>query len=212
MPTNGTPSIIRGRPYGQHVVGTVVEMAGLTCREYGGRDQNRVTEFLFDDVEITITDALSYFGMKIYDFPAGLINVTEAAGCFTITTTSVLADTLNASKTVNWGIGSVTASNVTLATTMIDMLPGSGATLPALTSSATINVASASDFDYLKHATAQNAAAIFDGSATAIDMYFNLGIPTNTDIDANATVLVNGKLIVEWNLIHDGGLTNAIYP
>lgn len=201
-----SPTMRLDRPTLAQVVGTAVAIQGMTVSELGVGPL-RITEFVFEACELTIPNADAFLGTKIYDFPTGVIHVLDAVGALTLTTTSVIADTLNSGVTVNWGLGSATASNVTLATTMIDMLPGSGGTLPAFTSSTVINVASAKDVDYLKHATAQNAAAIFDGSGTAIDMYFNLAVPTNTDIDADATVEVDGVIYVYWMLLHNGELT-----
>lgn len=165
------------------------------------------TTLLLDGVGITITDALAYAGLKIYDFPDGILRVVDAAGALTLTTTSAIASTLNAAAVVSWGLGTVTASSLTLATTMIDILPGSGGTLPAFAASSTINVASATDIDYMKHADAQDTGAVWDGSSTAKDMYLNLAVPTNTEIDADATVEVNGKLVIVWSILHDGELT-----
>lgn len=165
------------------------------------------TTLVLNAVEITITDALAYVGTKIYDFPDGVLRVLDSAAALTLTTTSVIADTLNSGVTVNWGLGTVTASAATLATTMIDVLPGSGGTLPAFTSSTTINEASATDVDYMKHADAQDIGAIWDGSSTAKDLYLNLAVPTATDIDADATVEVDGKIVILWSALHNGDLT-----
>lgn len=206
MTTFASPSIRRDRPVNIDQVGAVNPGSGLTVTEYSFGPW-RCTQFTFAAFEITIPDATAYVGTKIYDFPTGLIRIHDASGYFTLTTTSTIASTLNSGVTVNWGFGSATASNVTLATTMIDVLPGSGGTLPAFTSSTTIDVASAADFDYLKHATAQNAAAILDGSSTAIDLYFNLAVPTATDIDADATVELNGIGYVFWSLVGSLNLT-----
>ena len=204
MPPNA-PAIRKDRPSGLNQVGTLNEAAGLSHNEYGfgGR---RVTEFLFADFPLTITDSPAYVGTKIYTFPAVLLRMLDAAGSLTLTTTSAIASTLNAGVTVRWGLGSATASATTLATTMIDMLPGSGATPAAFTSSTVINVASAQDNDYLLHGDAQDAAAIWDGSSTPIECYFNVAIPTGTDIDADATTLLNGKIIAHWESVHDFSL------
>lgn len=207
MPTGAyTPTMQVDRPSTGQTVGDVVAISGLTCNE-SSIGAVRCTQLVFDSVEITITDALAYVGTKIYDFPAGIIRVLDAAASFTLTTTSDIASTLNSGVTVNWSVGTVTASNATLATTMIDILPGSSGTLPAFTSSTTISVASAQDDDYLKHADAQDAGAIWNGISTAKDMYFNLAVPTATNIDGDATVEVDGILTVYWLLLHDGSLT-----
>ncbi len=38
-----------------------------------------------------------------------------------------------------------------------------------------------------------------DGSATAADLYLNLNVATDGDIDADATVKINGTLVLEWS-------------
>lgn len=205
--TVATPAVRKDRFKRFNQVGSVVGISGLTCEEFGsGYGPFNCTVLTFDAVSLTITDALAYLGTKVYDFPTGIIRVYDSAGAFTLTTTSAIAGTLNSGVTVNWGFGTVTASAATLATTMIDVLPGSGGTLPAFTSSTVINVASAEDDDYLKHADAQDAAAIWDGTATAKDLYFNIAVPTATDIDANATVALDGIFVMYWALLHDGSL------
>src|SRR5690554_4803164 len=122
-----TPTIMADRPSGANTVGTVVTKAGLRVKEYG-YGPVRQTLFTFEAMEITITDALAYASQQIYNFPQGFITVLAAHFRGTLTTTSAIASTLNAGSTVTLGIGTAAASNVTLATTMMDVIPGSGET------------------------------------------------------------------------------------
>jgi len=197
-----TPTIARNRPPGANTVGTVATIAGLTCQEYGGNDSPvRQTVFKFDGVEITIPDSTAYVGTKIYDFPTGYVTVLAAVFTGTLTTTSAIASTLNSGVTVTMGVGTAAASNTTLSTTMMDVIPGSGETPAGFTSSSTIDVASAEITMKLDASTAAawNGAQL-DGTGTAKDLYFNLAVPTATDIDADATVEVDGSLVVTWIL------------
>jgi hypothetical protein len=171
------------------VLETLTGVSISSRKNKGGRN---VTSITFLDHSILITDALSYFGEKIFTFPEGLVAITAAVGSLTFTTTSILANTLNASVTCAWGFGSAIASNVTLSSTMVNIV---GST--AFTSSATISVANTATTGVL-------AVPInINGTATAVPCYFNVGIPTNTDIDADATVLVNGTVTFEWELVGD---------
>ncbi len=139
---------------------------------------------------VTVADTAVGGGVKIYDFPAGRILILGCVGTMAFTTTSTLASTLNASVTINWGLGSVlTAAQAsgTLATTEVDLLASTNAT-----ASATINVAGAASNGKLA------AAAQFDGTSTALDMHLNVGVAGATDIDGDATLTVAGTVVVTW--------------
>lgn len=143
---------------------------------------------------VSINDTNVGGGTKIYDFPAGRVYVLGATASVAFTTTSTLASTLNAGVTLSWGVGSVqttTQASGTLATTEQNIVNASTAT-----SSATINVAGAT-------ATAVGTAVALDGTTTAIDAYFNVGVPTATDIDGNATVTVTGTITLTWVQLGD---------
>lgn len=149
------------------------------------------------DVSVSVSDTNVGGGTKLYDFPEGRILVLGGvAKSITPTTTSTLASTLNASKTLSVGLGTVqttTQASGTLATTEQDIISAFTAT-----SSATISVAG----------TAGNGADDgtpqgFDGTTTAKDLYLNIGVPTATDIDGDATVTVSGTVIIYWILVAD---------
>lgn len=135
---------------------------------------------------VTMRDTEQGGGVKIYDFPEGRIAFLGAVASIAVTTTSVLADTLNAGVTCNYGVGSTTQASATLATTEQDIVQ-----VAAFTSSATINVAGAV-------AKAAGAATALDGTTTPIDAYLNLAVAGATDIDANATVTVSGTVTLNW--------------
>ena len=159
---------------------TVLEGSVLGCLH--------VTKLTLNNMPLTLTDASAGGGVKIYDFPEGTINILGAAGSVALTTTSTLASTLNAGVTYNWGVGTTVQANGTLATTEQDILPTTNGT-----ASATINVAGAASNGAR---VATNAA--FDGTGTAKDAYFNVGLATNTDIDGDATVTVSGTVEIFW--------------
>lgn len=149
------------------------------------------------DFPISISDTNVGGGAKIYDFPEGRIMIYGAiAKNMTPKTTSVLASTLNASKTLSMGVGTVqttTQGSGTLATTQQDIV-----NTFAPVSSATINVdgTAASGKD---DGTPQG----FDGTTTPVDAFLNVGVPTATDIDGDATITVTGEIHIWWSLIGD---------
>jgi len=206
MTTFPTPSIVRDRPFGANTTGTVEPVTGLEVIEHG-QGIMRATEFVFTNMSMAIAVLDKYASQKIFTLPQAVTNFVNAAGSLTLTTKTDPSGTLNGGKAVTFGFGTVAATTSTLATTNIDALPGDSAALPSFTSSSTIDVASAAVTDYLKHATAQNAAAIHDGSSTAKSLYINLAVPGTGDIDADATVEVNGRMILYWVSLHDGSLT-----
>lgn len=147
----------------------------------------RRTVIQVQNLPLTLADAGQGAGVKIYDFPEGRILMLGAVGAMAMITTSVLASTLHGGVTCKWGVGSTIQANATLATTEQDLIP-----VTTLVASATINVTGA-------QAKASLAAALqLDGTTTPVDAFLNVSIPTGTDIDANATVLLTGTIQLTW--------------
>lgn len=178
-------------------VGAVVAGLGVVATESGGGPFRR-TLLTLTAVPLTITDALAYAGLKLYDFPAGRLSIIDCLTSLTFTTTSAIASTLNSGATVSHGIGSVTASSITLATTMMNLMPGSGEAVNNFTSSTVINAAPATVTGKLAAVAGAQVGAILDGTTTPIDLFLNVGVPTNTEIDADATLTVTGTIQVTW--------------
>lgn len=170
------------------VQGTLAAVTGLTATESGGLI--RRTIFTFTAVALTLLDATVGLGTKIYDFPKGVLTILNAAGQMVETTTSVLASTLNTGITYNWGVGTVTQANGTLATTEQDIIPTTNGV-----ASATISVAGAAS-----KGIRTAAPVLFNGSGTAKSAFFNVGIATATDIDGDATTTWTGTITVDWML------------
>lgn len=198
VPIN-TPSQYIGRPSGIAQVGTAGTTGGISVSEAGGDGPIRQTVITLTNVPMAISNTTSGGGVKVYDFPAGYIAILGATGNPVWTTTSAIAGTLNASKTGNWGLGTVVQANATLATTEINVLPGTGVTPIAMVSSATINVAGTATAGALSGTTVPR----FDGTSTAVDLYLNLAFATDADLDADATVTVSGTLTVTWLNVGD---------
>lgn len=167
--------------------GTLEVVTGLTVVEYMFAHIHRTT-FTFAAVPLTLADATVGAGVKLYTFPMGAISVLGAAGQVAETTTSALAGTLNTGVTYNWGLGSTTQANGTLATTEQNILQTTNGV-----ASATIAVAGATS-----KAGKSNAPAMLDGHVTPAAIFFNVGVAAATDIDADATVTFTGTLRVDW--------------
>jgi hypothetical protein len=176
-------------------LGTVASNSNtVSVKEYSPDGVLHKTVFTFTNTPLTLLDATVVGGgTKIYDFPEGTVYILGSYGSVAGTTTSVLADTLNTGVTYNWGIGTVTQSTGTLATTQQDILPTTNGT-----ASATINVAGAAS------AGARVAAgAYFDGTSTAKDAFFNVGVASATDLDADATTTWTGTVTIVWMYLGD---------
>lgn len=193
---HGTPTLGKAQPitqgHNQQKL-TPYAIAGLSITEFGGTGSVHRSEITLTNMALSITDAAAYGSQQLFTFPQGVILVMGCVMSLTFTTTSTLASTLNAGSAVQYGLGTAAASATTLATTMIDICPGSGATVPTFTSSTTVNVASTT-------VTNVNLAAQskHDGSSTAKAGYLNLAVGTGTDIDGDATLTVSGTIIPTW--------------
>lgn len=193
----GVELVTAGGGSASETVGAVVSGIGVTASE-SGFGNFRQTLLTLAAVPLTITDALAYAGIKLYDFPAGRLRIIDCLTSLAFTTTSTIASTLNSGVTCSYGIGSVVASNATLATTMMNMMPGSGESVKTFTSSTTINVASATVTGVLAAVAAAQHGAILDGTSTPVDLYLNVAVPTDTDIDADATITISGTVLITW--------------
>jgi hypothetical protein len=167
-------------------VGTRAPVSGLTVKHvaFGPFVQTTLT---LNEVAQTVVNGTEYQGTKVFSFPETRMWVVGAVATLRQKTTSALASTLNASSTGAIGFGTATASSTTLSTTMQDIIPTT-----AFTSSATVNVAGTAVTAVLA------AAAFFDGTGTAKDLYLNTAYATTTDVDADATQTISGSLVITW--------------
>lgn len=136
---------------------------------------------------VTVTDALAYASSKLYDFPEGRILVFGAKASLQWAVTSDRTTTINLNADLDWAIGSAAASNVTLATTMVDFIAKQDKQLTA--AGATLNTASAAS---------AGTPFTLDGTSTPVDLYLNVAFPTLTDIDADGTMTATGTVLITW--------------
>ncbi len=177
-------------PGSSNAAGTVA--AATVVAAEAGFGPFHQTVLTLTNVAVAIVQAAVGGGTKIYTFPEGIISVLGASATVTPTTTSAILTTLNGSKTISTGIGSViTAAQAsgTLVTTEQDIVNAF-----STTSSATINIAGTAGSGYLSATTALK----YDGHTTAQAIFLNAGIPTAADIDGNATTTWSGTVTVTW--------------
>jgi hypothetical protein len=168
-------------------VGDVPSVSGLSSKTDGGPGGFYRTTITLNDVSQTVVNGTEYQGTKIYDFPECRMYVIGAVATLRQKTTSAIASTLNSGVTGAIGVGTATASATTLATTMQDIIPTT-----AFTSSTTINVAGTAVTAVLA------SPAVFDGTATAKDLFLNTAYATTGDVDADATQTISGTIVVTW--------------
>lgn len=135
------------------------------------------------NMSITVTDALAYASKKLLDFPAGRLQIIGGVASLAFAVSSARAGTINADAAMDWSIGTAAASNVTLDTTMVDIVAKQDKTLDGV--NAAFTTAQAANLA---------ATAFFDGTGTAKDAYLNVSFPTATEIDADGTLLVTGTI------------------
>lgn len=181
--------------------GSPTLQTGITPRERGAFPFH-FTTLQFTNFVISIpvtTGSTGYVGVEVYDFPIGILWMQKPHGKLTFTTTSTLSTTLNtATTTCAWSLGTVTASNVSLSSTMVDLIPST-----TFTSSATINVVNTATTGILA------TAVVFDGSAAAKKAFFNVGVNTG-GLSGTATVAVNGTIIIPWFYNGNYSLTDPL--
>lgn len=144
------------------------------------------TTFNLTAFPIAVTDALAYAGVQLFDFPAGRLYVVGATASLRFKRVSA-ASTINDSASMTWAVGTATASNITLSSTMVDLIPKTTKALSEAVGA------------YNTASTAVLASpAVFDGTSTAKDIFLNVGFETNTEIDADAVLNATGNITITW--------------
>jgi hypothetical protein len=165
--------------------GARTAVAGLTSKHFafGPFVQTVLT---LDNVAQAVVNGTEYQGTKLFTFPETRMWVVGTVATLQQKTTSAILTTLN-SGTGAIALGTATASNVSLTGAMVDFLPST-----AFTSSTVINTAGTAVTAVLA------AAAFFDGTGTAKDLYLNTAYATTTDVDADATQTISGTIRITW--------------
>lgn len=166
----------------------------VAAAEYGN-DVIHKTVLTLSAVSVAVGDASVGGGTLIYTFPEGVITILGGVATLAATTTSDVTATLNGGKTLSVGVGTVVTlaqASGTLTTTEQDIINAG-----TVVSSTTINVAGAASTCFTTTPKGLN------GSASATKAYLNVGVPTATDIDGNATVTFSGTVTINWAYVGD---------
>lgn len=169
--------------------------SGLISYELQGEQNGSAytVRIKFSSVVVTITDALAYGSLEIGSLYAAATanHSVENAVASLAFTKSADASINDAATTCKWAVGTAAASNITLSSTMVDILPKTAI------SAWTANAATGSAYMTTKK---------FINSATP-KLYLNFGFETNTDIDADGTITVSGELVLHCNSLRADSTT-----
>lgn len=162
---------------------------GVVATNYGTQAVQR-TVIKLTNAAVALADeagVVAYGGLKIFDFPAGLIVFLGAVADLALTKSSAgVNDTWDGDV----GLGTVTASNnATLSSTEQNLIP-STSTPQAVSGATTADCKS----------TATESGAILDGTSTPVDVYLNL-LVDDADHDVTGTacnLIVNGTITLTW--------------
>lgn len=170
--------------------------ATVTEVNYSTGDGRVKTVLTLASTPIVLTDdtgVAAYGGVKLYDFPDGVI--IWDGGHITCSL-ALSAAGVNADFDSDISMGTATATTgATLTTTEENLVPST--TVPQAVSSA---VAAAPAFSF-----SANTGLVFDGSATAKDLYLNMKVD-DVDHDVASTptnILVTGTVTFCWRLLND---------
>jgi hypothetical protein len=161
--------------------------ASVTAAESGAANL-RTTILTLKNMPLLCRDTQLGNGVKIYTFPLGKWYNHGCSAVVTVTNTSVIASTLKSGVSCRAGVGTVTQANATLATTEQNIVQVTTFTAPT-----TINTPIAA----FRCEGIMSVTAL-DMTTTA-DAYFNISVPTLTDIDADANLLINGTVTFNWS-------------
>lgn len=168
----------------------------VTAREFGNNVLHK-TVLTLAATPISIADdagVAQYGGVKIYDFPAGLICTLGAVidGSITLGTTGTIIDAWAGGV----ALGTVTATTgATLVSTEANIMK------EVDVAAATAKVASI-DAESVATVLTESGASWLDGTATAIDMYLNLVVDDDASHTAG-TGTITGTVTFFWMNIGD---------
>lgn len=158
-----------------------------------GSGSFRTTTITLTAMPVTVanTTGASFGGQQLYDFPEGRIFVLGVTAYFG--TIDWSATTIGATGSGDYSLGSTVTTDATLNGTDIDMLPSSAMLDPFAAGIGRSNAG-----------TALAAAAQFDGTTTAKDLFLN-AIVDDADVgDGDSDiVLFSGTIVVNWVYLGD---------
>lgn len=192
-----TPRYLKGYfPLGNaDQVGTVnqssVSGSGIIKAYHYGLGLNVYRTILaLSDYRMTVADASASGSQKLFDFPEARIQIL--GGHVNLQWTSRVADTvLNDAADLIFSLGTAATADATLNGNEVNILASTSATAPTpIGRDGTLNP--------VAPVNAALTAVTIDGTSTAADLILNVGITTNTLIDADATIGWYGWINMLW--------------
>lgn len=138
---------------------------------------------------VTMTDAGAagcHGGLKIYDFPEGVVHIYGAT-CDLAVTAGAGGITDTASVVGSIGTVVTATDNATLTTTEANIIPSTAVTLTG----------GVGAFD-----SASTGGATYNGYSTPVDLFLNFAVP-DAGSTANDTLTVSGNVTVTWVYLGD---------
>lgn len=172
--------------------------AGYLIADETGQGLYRTTRIRFADMIVTMADdagVVAYGGLKVYDFPEGVIEVLGSKATLTRVERTVADNTgFAAAFDGDASVGTVTASTgATLTSTEANFCPSFS------TAQASAGVSAGGN------SVATTRVGTIDGTGTAADMYMNLLVDdADQDLTTTASNLaVTGEIVVSWMIVGD---------
>lgn len=175
----------------------------VSAREYGNSYYHRtVLTLASTPVETNggASNAIEYGGVKIYDFPQGVVGFSLGVGSFTVAMTNAMQNLFNdGTPEGDISVGD-TAVNSAEALGSSDVSDDSfvGAIAYTMDSYAVATAVQGMNDQFTA------AAMLYNGLSTAPDVYLNISIDASEKIDTTAvTLLVSGTVILCWQFAGD---------
>lgn len=154
---------------------TVAAVSGLKMED-SVRGFIHQTVLRFDSVDVAVDETDDYGSLELMTFPEGRINVLGAVQDMTVEGSGGIG----ATDTLNVAVGTAEASNTSLSSTMVDLIPAD--TNALVSGEKTVGNALA-------------AGAQFDGTATAKKAYYNA---SDSGITEAGVVTLTGTITITW--------------
>lgn len=162
--------------------------AGVVANEVLAAHETRL-DLTAQAVTTTHAAGAGYGSLKLYDFPAGMLEFYDAQISLALTA----ASGIGATATVRASLGTTATANATLSGTEVNLMPEASVVL----------VASAGTVTGQMTATERASALFTDGTVTAKDLYINFGITSGVTTDS--TLTCTGVVSITW--INHGDIT-----
>ena len=180
-------------------IGSLETVTGLSVVHKQLGTQVRST-FTLAGVIQAVVDPTQYQFTKLFTFPAGEIQFMKANVSLQQKTITDVATTIIAAAAGKLGVGTAPASNTTLASTMINLVPGSGETPTPFTTSPTTGTLATLFTAKLKTGVSGDFFVI-EGTTTPSILYLNTAYPTAGDVLLLGSQSFTGTVVVEWQLL-----------